>query len=54
MPRKEKHFFYFKNWFVFPLAVTWESDLLYTMQKSSRLAIHFLWWHWRWTFEEAK
>lgn len=47
--KKQKHFHYYKNWFVFPLAVAWESDLPEYIHKTSRLTIHFLWYHWRFT-----
>jgi hypothetical protein len=50
MARKEKHLFFYKDWFVFPVAIGWESDLAMYVQKASRLTIHFLWWHLRWTF----
>lgn len=47
---KEKHFFYYKDWFVFPLAIVWESNLTMYRPTAKGLSIHFLWWHLRWTF----
>ena len=48
--RKEKHLFFYKDWFVFPVAIMWKSELMEYIPKASRLTIHFLWWHCRWTF----
>ena len=42
---------YDKEWFVFPFAIAWYSRLYYITKPTSRLTIHFLWWHWRWDFE---
>lgn len=50
MIKKQKHFYFYKDWFVFPVAIMWESDLFEYIPKANRLTIHFLWWHWRWTF----
>lgn len=52
--RKEKHLYFYKDWFVFPVAVMWERDLVEYISKASRLTIHFLWWHFRWTFVKEK
>lgn len=48
--KKEKHLFFYKDWFVFPLAIAWESGLMEYIPHASRLTIHFMWWHWKWTF----
>ena len=43
-----------KNITVFPLAVAWiDRDRIF-VNHTSRLEIHFLWWHWGWTFERSK
>lgn len=50
MIRKHKHFYCYKDWFVFPIAVEFHHGLPEYMQHANRLCIHFLWWHWQWTF----
>lgn len=47
---KEKHFYYDKDWFVFPFAIIWEDFLGMFRPPAKRLSIHFLCWHWQWTF----
>ena len=54
LKRNEKHFFFYRDWFSFPFNIEWTSELDIYMPKASRLSIHFLWWHWRWTFIEAE
>ena len=51
---KQKHLSYDKEWFVFPFAIGWQSRLYYLIKPTSRLTIHFLWWHWRWDFERRE
>lgn len=46
---KEKHFYFYKNWFFFPLCIEWSECPEY-IKETHRLTIHFLWWHWKWTF----
>ena len=45
---KEKHFYYFKHWFVFPLSITVHTALVEYCPPGKSIEIHFLWWHWRW------
>ena len=47
---KEKHFYFYKDWFVFPLSVTYHSKCMEIYPPCKRLEIHFLWWHWKKTF----
>ena len=51
---KEKHFCFDTGCFVFPLAVVWKTDIYELVGRTSRLEIHFLFWHWRWTFIEEE
>lgn len=51
---KLRHLSYDKEWFVFPLAVAWHKRLYYILKPTSRLEIHFLWWHWAWDFERKE
>ena len=50
MPKIKKHFYFGKDWFVFPLAIEWIKDVFIYLKPTPRLAIHFMWWHWQWTF----
>ena len=52
--RKQKHFYYCKDWFVFPLAIEWTKDIYLYLNPTPRLAIHFMWWHWQWTFVKGE
>ena len=54
LKRNEKHFFFYRDWFVFPFAIEWTDNLGIYIPKVSRLSIHFLWWHWRWLFIEEE
>lgn len=47
---KKKQFYYDKDWFVFPIAIEWISNIGIYLKPTPRLAIHFMWWHWQWTF----
>jgi len=47
---KEKHFYFYKDWFVFPFAITLHTNCLEYYPPAKRLEVHFLWWHWRKTF----
>lgn len=49
-----KHFRFCKDWFVFPLAIMWENGLCEYIPHANRITIHFLWWHWGWTFIKEK
>ena len=51
---KEKHFYYDKEWLVFPFAIVWEDELYWHSPPAKRLSIHFLCWHWKWTFEKGE
>lgn len=51
---KDKHFHFDKDWFVFPFAIVWKTDCWELVGKHSRLEIHFLWFHWRWTFKRKE
>ena len=51
---KKSRCYYDKEWFVFPFSIGWESRLYYVMKPTSRLTIHFLWWHWQWQFERRE
>ncbi len=51
---KEKHFLFDKGWIVFPLSIVWCTDIYELVGKHSRLEIHFLCWHWKWTFVRRK
>ena len=39
-----------KHWFVFPLSLTWNTQLVEYYPPAKRLSLHFLWWHCAWTF----
>ena len=47
---KQKHLFFDKKWFIFPIAIQWESYIPAYIPSARRLSVHFLWWHFRWTF----
>ena len=51
---EDKHFYFDKDWFVFPFAIVWRTDILELVGKHSRLEIHFLWFHWRWIFKRKE
>lgn len=46
--------YYDKDWFVFPFAIIWEDFLGWHSPPAKRLSIHFLCWHWQWTFGEKE
>ena len=42
-----------KDYIVFPFAIVWEyNDPIY-IRHTSKLTIHFLWWHWGFWFERG-
>lgn len=45
---KKKHFYYYKDWFVFPFSLTVHTRLMEYVKPTSSVELHFLWWHWRW------
>jgi len=49
---KEKHFYYLKHWFVFPLSIAVHTSLVEYCRPGKSIEIHFLWWHWRWLIKE--
>lgn len=51
---KEKHCVYYRDWFIFPIAIEWQSELYFICPTAKRLCVHFLWWHWRWTFVKGE
>ena len=54
MKKTPRHFYYSKDWFVFPLAIEWTSDIGIYLSQTPRLTIHFLWWHWQWIFTKGE
>lgn len=42
-----------KDFIVFPIAFGWENRDPFYIKHTSRLTIHFLWWHWAWWFERG-
>lgn len=46
---KEKRYFCYKHWIVFPFAAIWSRAYEFALP-AWQLSIHFLCWHWRWTF----
>lgn len=54
MAEKKKHLYFYKDWFVFPLAIEWVRDIYIYLNPTPRLSIHFMWWHWQWTFIKEK
>ena len=53
MAKRKKHLYFSEDWFVFPLAIEWTSDTHIYLKPTSRLVIHFMWWHWQWIFEKG-
>ena len=49
-----RHYEKDKNVVVFPLSVVWMNHSPLYITHTSRLEIHFLWWHWGWTIERGK
>lgn len=54
MKKMRKRFFYSKDWFVFPLAIEWTSDIYLYLNPTPRLAVHFMWWHWQFVFTKEQ
>jgi hypothetical protein len=52
--KESKHFMYDLGWFVFPLAVQWWDKCYEYTKPTSRLSVHFLWWHWHWEIERKR
>lgn len=52
--KESKHFMYNLGWFVFPLAVQWWDKCYEYTKPTSRLSVHFLWWHWHWEIERKR
>ena len=42
-----------KGYIVLPFAIGWEDRDPFYIKHTSRLTIHFLWWHWAWWFERG-
>lgn len=40
-----------KGYIVFPFAIVWEDSDPLRIYRTSKLTIHFLWWHWGFRFE---
>ena len=41
---------FYKDWFVFPFCIIWDTNIIEYIVPAKRLSIHFLWWHLGWTF----
>ena len=41
---------FYKNWFVFPVCIEWENNLIEYIPFAKGFSVHFLWWHFRWVF----
>lgn len=44
---------FYKHWFFFPICFVWETNIVEYIVPAQRFEIHFLWWHFRWTFTKG-
>ena len=51
---KKKHFYVYRDWIVFPVAIEWHKYCYEYIEPTSRLSIHFLCWHWTWTIKRKR
>ena len=51
---KEKHFYFYKTWFVFPFAIAIDLDCYDYIPPAKRVELHFLWWHCKWSFKKRE